>query len=132
MTAAATLKAAQEAGVTVHVEGAHLVLEARRRPPPAILQALSRSKAGIISLLRRSDSWSAEDWRAFFVERASIAEFDGGLGRREAEIQAFQCCVTEWRIRNPDSGAAEGIGALSAIGINSRRSPEDFGKSGGH
>lgn len=130
--AAATLKAAEAAGVTVHVEGAHLVLEALRRPPPAILQALSQSKAGIISFLRGSDSWSAEDWRAFFVERASIAEFDGGLGRRDAEIQAFECCVTQWRIRNPDGGAAEGIAALSGMGINSRPSPEDFGKSGGH
>jgi hypothetical protein len=42
----------------------------------------------------RSDySWSAEDWRVFFDERAGIVECDGGA---EAEAQAFACCVAAW------------------------------------
>ena len=45
--------------------------------------------------------WSAEDWQVFFDERAGIAEFDGGLPRPEAEVQAFACCVSEWLNRNP-------------------------------
>ncbi len=45
--------------------------------------------------------WDAEDWRAFFDERAGIAEYDGGLPRADAEVRAFACCVGEWLNRNP-------------------------------
>ena len=47
------------------------------------------------------DSWVDEDWRAFFDERAGIAEFDGGLPRLEGEARAYACCVAEWLNRNP-------------------------------
>src|SRR5204863_7315168 len=71
-------------------------------PPDAMLDALSRNNAGVIALLRASiDGWSAGDWRAFFDERAEIAEFDGGLSRAEAEAQAFGCCVDEWLNHHP-------------------------------
>jgi hypothetical protein len=46
-------------------------------------------------------SWSGDDWRAFFDERAAIAEFDGGLPREQAEARAFTGCVAEWLNRNP-------------------------------
>jgi hypothetical protein len=46
------------------------------------------------------DSWWGEDWRAFFDERAGIAEFDCGLPRLEAEARAYACCVAEWLNRN--------------------------------
>jgi len=46
-------------------------------------------------------SWSGDDWRAFFDERAGIAEFDGGLPRGQAEADAFTSCVTEWLNCNP-------------------------------
>ena len=36
----------------------------------------------------------------FFDERAGIAEFDGGLPRKEAEARAFASCVVEWLNRN--------------------------------
>lgn len=32
--------------------------------------------------------WSAADYQQYFEERAAIAEFDGGLSRKEAEILA--------------------------------------------
>ena len=58
--------------------------------------------ASIVALLRPSnDGWSAEDWQAFFDERAGIAEFDGGLPRLKAEARAFACCAVEWLNRNP-------------------------------
>ena len=41
------------------------------------------SVAGAALLRTGRDSWSGEDWRAFFDERAGIAEFDGGLPRLE-------------------------------------------------
>jgi hypothetical protein len=59
------------------------------------------SVAGAALLRTGRDSWSGEDWRAFFDEQAGIAEFDGGLPRLEAEARAFTCCVAEWLNRNP-------------------------------
>jgi hypothetical protein len=72
---------------------------------PIILQ----SKAGIVLLLRpgANNGWSAGDWRAFYDERASIAEFDGGLPRSEAEARAFTSCVAAWLNRNPDHSPPE-------------------------
>ena len=46
-------------------------------------------------------AWTVEDWRAFFDERAGIAEFDGGQTRTEAEARAFECCIVEWLDRHP-------------------------------
>jgi hypothetical protein len=61
-------------------------------------------KAGVLALLRSSrDGWTAEDWRAFFDERAGIAEFDETLSRLRAEEHAFACCIAEWLNRNPIS-----------------------------
>ncbi len=45
--------------------------------------------------------WDSECWRAFFDERAGIAEYDGGEPRREAERQAFEHCVAHWLATNP-------------------------------
>jgi hypothetical protein len=67
------------------------------------LPAIRQSKAEIVLLLRpRGDGWSIKDWQAFFDERAAIAEFDGGLMRAEAVARAFECCIAEWLIRNPE------------------------------
>jgi hypothetical protein len=66
-----------------------------------VINLLARHKTDVIALLRIGrDGWSGEDWRAFFDERAGIAEFDGGLPRLEAEARAFTCCVAEWLNRN--------------------------------
>lgn len=102
MSALQALKAARDAGVRIGVDGDALTLDADAAPPPAVLDLLSRHKAEVISLLRTgNDGWSGEDWRAFFDERAGIAEFDGGLPREQAEARAFACCIAEWLNRNP-------------------------------
>jgi len=44
--------------------------------------------------------WSVADWRAFFDERAGIAEHDGGLDRPQAERQAFTDCVRQFLRRH--------------------------------
>ncbi len=70
-------------------------------------------------------AWDAEDWRAFFDERAGIAEHDGGLPRANAEQQAFACCVVEllWRNPPPASGpercahCSEPIGEIGRDGL---------------
>jgi hypothetical protein len=102
MSAAEALKVARAAGVRLGIDGDALTLEAANAPPPTVLDLLARHKAGIVALLRpANDGWSGEDWLAFFDERAGIAEFDGGLPRREAEARAFDWCVVEWLNRNP-------------------------------
>jgi hypothetical protein len=79
-----------------------------------VLDLLSRHKAEVVALLRPGrNGWLAEDWRAFFDERAGIVEFDGGLPRAEAEAHALACFVVEWLNRNPahsPSGRCLGCG----------------------
>jgi hypothetical protein len=102
MSAADALNAARAAGIRLGTAGDALTLEAAAAPPPAVLDLLSRHKAGIVVLLRSgNDGWSAEDWLAFFDERAGIAEFDCGSRRKQAEARAFAYCVIEWLNRNP-------------------------------
>jgi hypothetical protein len=114
MSAVAALKAARAAGVDLVLDGDDLLLEAASAPPAAVHGALSRHKAEIVALLRPGpDEWSAEDWQVFFDERAGIIEFDGGLPRAEAEVNAFACCAVEWLNRNPErspAGCCHGCG----------------------
>jgi hypothetical protein len=102
MSAAQALKAARAAGIELDIDGDDLLWAAPEQPPTAVLDLLARHKTGIVRLLRSGDDeWSAEDWQAFFDERAGIAEHDGGLSRSEAEALAFAHCVVEWLMRHP-------------------------------
>jgi len=104
MSAAEVLKAARAAGIQLGINGDDLVLEASAPPSPAVLDMLSRHKAEIATLLMQGgEGWSVEDWRAFYDERAGIAEFDCDQTRTEAEARAFECCVTEWLNQHPVS-----------------------------
>jgi hypothetical protein len=88
------------------VDGDNLELSADAPPPEAVLDLLTNHKEDVLRLLRPSlEGWSAEDWQAFFDERAAICEFDGGLPRPDAEARAFDCCVVEWLNRNATSSA---------------------------
>lgn len=119
MRAVEALQAARAAGVEIALAGDDLALEASSPPPETVLRSLSRNKAGIIDLLRAEDGgWSPMDWRAFFEERAGIAEYDGGMSRPEAEALALACCVSEWlnlrpRISQPDRCASCQAGEVS-------------------
>jgi hypothetical protein len=103
MNAANALRVARDAGIDLRVDGNDLVLEASAPPPNAVLDLLSSRKVDLIRLLSREaqKDWSAEDWLAFYEERAAIAEFDGGQSREQAEALAFSCCIAEWLNRNP-------------------------------
>ena len=64
MNAADALTLAHAAGVRVGIDGDDLVLEASAPPPSAVLDLLSRHKAGIVTLLRSPAPeqlpWAAE------------------------------------------------------------------------
>jgi hypothetical protein len=120
MSAVEALRLAQENGIRLGVDGADLILDAEREPAQAVLEAIKRKKAEIVALLRpNADGWSADDWRAFFDERADIAGYDGGQSRNEAEALAFDCCVAEWLNRHPsrsDPGHCAACGRLDREG----------------
>lgn len=104
MSAAEALGAARAAGVSVAVDGDSLLLEAAAPPPVAVLSLLARHKGDIVRILRPDSEWPAEEWRAWFDERAAIEEFDGGLTRPEAETLAFDACVDEWVAKHMPAG----------------------------
>ena len=107
MNAAEALRTARAAGVELRLDGDDLVLSADSEPPAAVLDALSLHKAEIVAMLRPGpDGWSAEDWQAYYDERAGVIEFDGGLPRAQAEAQAFDCYVVDWLNLNPERSPA--------------------------
>jgi hypothetical protein len=121
MSAVRALNTARAVGIRLRVDGDDLELSADAPPPEAILDLLVNHKADILRLLRPSlDGWSAEDWQAFFDERAAICAFDGGLPRAEAEARAFACCVAEWLNRNPMPSAP-----CRCLGCGGRERPCD-------
>src|SRR6516162_11945816 len=106
MSAAAVVRAARAAGVELAIDGNDLLLDAATMPPASVVDALRRHKAEVVAVLRTGpDGWSADDWQAFFDERAGIMEFDGRLSRTEAEAQALASCIVEWLNRNPTPSA---------------------------
>lgn len=108
MTPAAILKQAQADGLSLTLTGRGTMLI--KGPQPAVDRwkpALRECKAGLLALLQAASSapWDAADWRAYRDERAAVAEFDGGLSRRDAEGMAYRSCVSEWLCRHPQVSA---------------------------
>ena len=96
MSAINALNAARAIGVIVRAEGDHLMLAAAAAPPTAIVDDLKRHKSEIITILRPAvPGPSVEDWLALFDERAGVLEFDVGLPRELAELQAIGSCVLD-------------------------------------
>ena len=60
--------------------------------PQPFLDFYNRSQ-----LARFKSLWDLEDWLAYFDERAAIAEYDGEMSHSNAEAQAYEACVNEWR-----------------------------------
>ena len=112
------LKVARAAGIQIGIDGDYLRLEARSEPPREVVDLLRQHKDDILRFLRPAcGGWSAEDWLAFYDERAGVAEFDGGLTRVEAEVGAYADCVAEWLGRSPHCSRAEAVAGLAALGI---------------
>jgi hypothetical protein len=71
VSAAEALRSARAAGVSVGINGDHLVLRTPSPPATAVLDALSRHKAIILAMLRpAADGQAAHDWQMFFNEGA--------------------------------------------------------------
>jgi hypothetical protein len=101
------IDAARAVGVTLSIDGDSLLLRSGSPPPQEVLDALTRHKGEVIDFLRSVRSgWSAQEWQAFFKDRAAAA-FDGGLPRHEAEVRAFGACVVECLNRNPVRSAPD-------------------------
>jgi hypothetical protein len=102
VSAATILRRALSAGVTITVDGGDLVIRAQARPPADVLNALSANKSELIALLTGQEAdWDAEDYRAYFEERAAVYEIDGGLLQYEAERLAFRDTVQQWLALHP-------------------------------
>jgi hypothetical protein len=69
------LGAIEERASLATEERAAQALKADVAPPADVLDSSTRQKLGVLTLLRVDrDGWSGEDWRAFFDERAGIAD----------------------------------------------------------
>ena len=76
--------------------------------------AIGRGHVGqVVPSPERDGDWGAEDWRAYYDERAAISEHDSGIDRPDAEAIALNATITEYLNRNPDPSAP---GACSYCG----------------
>src|SRR5690349_1957887 len=55
---------------------------------------------GVVERQEAATSWDAEDWRAFFDERAAFREFEGGYDRVTAERLAWGEMQNKWHMLN--------------------------------
>jgi len=57
---------------------------------------------------KSSDNWDTDDWRAFYDERAGIAEHMGEASQAEADARAFECTVVAWLNSHPAPDTGHG------------------------
>ena len=94
MTPAAILNEAQAAGVALWREGEVLRYRGPRVALTKLLPTLKAHKAELLEALQNVDAEGAEDLREHFEERAGILEYDAGLPRAQAELEAARITVT--------------------------------------
>jgi hypothetical protein len=95
----ALIQKLSDLGVTLTRTGDEVVLDG---PEAVLTDALVEHLRTFKSeILRNLTDWDAEDWRAFYDERAGIAVFDGRVPRLEAEHLAYESCIVEWLNRHP-------------------------------
>lgn len=101
MTPAAIIAGARADGILLALAAdGGLSFKGPRAAAERWVPLLKHAKPALVSHLRlaQREVWDTTDWKAHFGERASIAEFDGGLPRSEAEARAWQCCLAEWLV----------------------------------
>jgi hypothetical protein len=112
MTVAALLAEAREAGISFSVGDGKLKMRAKREPPPELVARIRAARPVLLAMLGAapheparkhnqpaprspapspaSTTWTAEDWRTYYLERAAIRELDGHLSRAEADRRAWR------------------------------------------
>lgn len=129
MSAYETLQAAQAAQIEVKLEGGRLELKAPRPPSQQVINLLKANKRAIMAVLRPADApWSADNFKAYYEERLTLAE--RSYPRAAAELIAFYDTADWWLDVNPpqvsdptccchcrkEMGAGETIGVAGANG----------------
>ncbi|MGM4892066.1 hypothetical protein [Tardiphaga sp. 839_C3_N1_4] len=108
MTANQALQTARDLGIAIKLSGNGLLLSASFEPPAGVVKDLVRHKLEILGILAPTETaLTAEDWLVSFDERAGIAEFDGGLPRELAELQAIGSCVLDEAMGRTEGGQIE-------------------------
>lgn len=92
-SAAELLQAISQAGGHVTADGGDLVLKATRPLPDDLLAEVKARKPEILVALQEITD-QTEDLAEYFNERAAILEYDGGLPRAEAELEAARITAT--------------------------------------
>lgn len=92
MSAAEILERAKAAGVTLWNEEGALRYRGDKAAAESLLPILKAHKPELLVALRAEDA--AEDLREHFEERAGILEYDAGLPRAQAELEAARITVT--------------------------------------
>jgi len=136
-TALDLLERVRAEGCEITARGDRIHLRADKPLPDILLDALKAHKPEVLGVLATGashkpapelDGWTTADWKEFFAERAGIFQFDGGMGRREAEQAAFRLCVLRWLRVHPvegdtDScawchGSEDSEGGVDLLGLN--------------
>jgi hypothetical protein len=104
LTATKAFNAAREAGVKLVVVENRLELEAARKPSDEVLSALRDARDELLVLLRQEPGkLCGLDYVDYFEEAAAFREYEAGMTRHAAELNAFECCVSLWMSQNnPD------------------------------
>ena len=94
--------AARAAGVKVVLIDDRLELQAARKPPETVLNALRQVREELILLLRQEPGkLCGIDYIDHYEERAAFGEFEAGMTRNVAELNAYECCISLWMSQNP-------------------------------
>ena len=104
MSAAAIIRRVREAGGEIALASDGIKLKIPAAAQDHVIADIKAHKASIKRALADEigDTWEADDWHAYFGERAGFLEYDCGEPCQVAEARAFQDCVTEWLNRNPE------------------------------
>jgi hypothetical protein len=108
------VEAARHYGGVFTLVGDKLRYRFNRHPPAALVAEMKSHKAELVDFLSHNGaSWSADEWRAFYAERAGIREYDGGQARHDAEVTALEDCVAQWLAMSPPAVSEPSAGCLA-------------------
>jgi hypothetical protein len=127
------VEAARIYGGVLTLVGDKLRYRFDRHPPAALVAEMKSHKAELVAFLSRNGtSWSADEWQAFYAERAGIREYDGGQAREDAELAALEDCVAQWLAVNPPVAGEPSAGCLACGQAADRRDLVPHLTRGGH